>query len=107
MQAYTAQTLARLTRIMHVRKDNRNTRRTMEYAVYEVFFKDGRRMGSFVNMLATHEEAVALAVRLEGEHEIVGLWTREITEKDEQLWHTVSFDEEGGFKPVGESLRDA
>lgn len=41
--------------------------------------------------------------RLEGEHEVVGLWTREITEDDEHLWDTVAFDEEGGFKPVGEA----
>ena len=73
----------------------------MEYAVYKVSFEDGRRMGSFVNMLATREEAEALVGRLEGEHEIVGLWTREITEEDEHLWDTVVFDEEGGLEPVG------
>jgi len=83
------------------------TRRAMEYAVYEVSFKDGRRMGSFVNMLATREEAEAFAAGLEGEHEIVGLWTREITEEDEHLWDTVAFDEKGSVEPVGETLPNA
>lgn len=75
----------------------------MEYAVYKVFRQDGRRMGSFVNMLASHEEAEAFAAMLEGEHEIVGLWTREISEEDEHLWDTMVFDEGGGFEPVGEA----
>jgi len=75
----------------------------MEYAVYKVFRgKDGRRMGSFVDMLASPEEAEAFARKREGEHEVVGLMTREITEEDEYLWNTVVFDEEGGFEPVGE-----
>jgi hypothetical protein len=77
----------------------------MEYAVYKVFLQDGRRMGAFVNMLATREEAEAFAADLEGEHEIVGLWTREITEEDEHSWDTVAFDEEGGFKPVGKPFQ--
>lgn len=79
----------------------------MEYAVYRVFLKDGRSMGSFVNMLATREEAEAFVGRLEGEHEIVGLWTREISEEDEHLWDTVVFDEEGSVEPVGETLPNA
>jgi hypothetical protein len=75
----------------------------MEYAVYRVFLQNGRRIGSFVNMLASREEAEAYAAGLEGAHEIVGLWTREITEEDEHLWDTVVFDEEGGLKPAGEA----
>lgn len=41
----------------------------MEYAVYKVFFEDGRRMGSFVNMFASRETAEDFAAGLEGEHE--------------------------------------
>ncbi len=75
----------------------------MEYAVYRMFSRDGRRMGSFVNMLATRQEAEAFAAKLEGEHEVVGLWTREIAEEDEHIWDTVAFDGEGGFEPAGEA----
>ena len=71
--------------------------------MYEVFLEDGRRMGSFVNMLPTHEEAEDLVERLEGEHEVVGLWTRDIAEEDEHLWGTVEFDGGGGVRPVGEA----
>jgi hypothetical protein len=39
----------------------------MEYAVYEVFLKDGRRLGSFVNMFSTREEAESFGARCEGE----------------------------------------
>lgn len=74
----------------------------MEWAVYRVFWgEDGRRMGSFVNMLASREEAEEYARRRDGECEVVGLWTREIAEEDAYLWDTVVFDEEGGFTPVG------
>ncbi len=76
----------------------------MEYAVYEVFLKDGRRLGSFVNMLSTREEAEAFAARLDGDYEIVGLWTREITEEEEHLWNTIAFDDKGGLEPVGEAV---
>ena len=79
----------------------------MEYAVYKIFFNDGRRSGSFVNMLATRAEAEAFAAGLEGEHEVVALWTREITEEDEHLWETVVFDEEGSVAPLGDTLPDA
>jgi hypothetical protein len=75
----------------------------MEYAVYKVFFENSRKMGSFVNMLASREEAEAFATSLEGEHQVVGIWTREIAEEDEHLWNTITFDEEGGFQPVGEA----
>lgn len=71
--------------------------------MYKVFSHHGRRIGSFVNMLASREEAEAYAAGLEGEHVVVGLWTREITEEDEHLWDTVAFDETGGFHPVGEA----
>lgn len=75
---------------------------SVEWAVYRIFrSEDGRRMGSFVNMLASREEAEAYADKLEGEHEVVGLWTREIAEEDDHLWDTVVFDEEGGLAPVG------
>ena len=74
----------------------------MEWAVYRIFRGgDGRRMGSFVNMLASRDEAEAYTDKLEGEHEVVGLWTREIAEENAGLWDTVAFDEEGGFVPVG------
>ena len=74
----------------------------MEWAVYRVFRSEaGRKMGSFVNMYAGREEAEAFARGRDGEHEIVGLWTREITEEDAHLWDVVVFDEEGGFAPVG------
>lgn len=74
----------------------------MEWAVYKIFLsEDGRRMGSFVNMLASRAEAEAFASGREGEHEVVGLWTREIAEEDGNLWDTVVFDEEGGFVPAG------
>ena len=79
----------------------------MEYAVYKIFTEGGRRMGSFVNMLATREEAEAFAGGLEGEHEVVGLWTREIDEEEEHLLDTVVFDGEGGFRPIGEARPDA
>ena len=79
----------------------------MEYAVYRIFIRDGRRMGSFVNMLATRQEAEAFAAELEGEHEVVGLWTREIDEEDEHIWDTVAFDGEGGFEPAGEAPPEA
>ena len=64
-------------------------------------------MGSFVNMLPTREEAEAFAARLEGEHEVVSLWTREITEEEEYLWDTVAFEEGGGVDPVGQAPSDA
>ena len=74
----------------------------MEWAVYRIFWsEDGRRMGSFVDMLASCEEAEAFTQGRDGEHEIVGLWTREITEEDSHLWDVVAFDDEGGFAPVG------
>ena len=73
----------------------------MEYAVYKVFVEDGRKKGCFVNMLASRQEAEAFAQRQQGEHEIVALWTREITEEDEHLWNTILFDEKGGPQPVG------
>ena len=73
----------------------------MEYAVYKVFVEDGRKKGSFVNMLATRQEAEIFAQRQQGEHEIVTLWTREISEEDEHLWNIVLFDEEGSLQPVG------
>lgn len=74
----------------------------MEFAVYEVFRDgDGRRMGSFVNMLASGEEAARFVQERPGEHEIVELWTREIAEEDEHLWDTVVFEEGGGVEPVG------
>lgn len=79
----------------------------MEYAVYRVFLEDRRRMGSFVNMFPTREEAEAFAARLEGEHEVVSLWTREITEEDEYNWDTVAFYEGGVVEPVGEAPADA
>lgn len=76
----------------------------MEWAVYRVFrSEDGRRMGSFVDMLSSREEAEAFAEGLEGEHEVVGLWTREIAEEDGNLWDTVVFDEEGGLAPAGKA----
>ena len=79
----------------------------MEHAVYRIFSRGGRRMGSFVNMLATRQEAVAFASELEGEHEVVALWTREIDEEDEHIWDTVVFDGEGGFEPAGEASPEA
>jgi hypothetical protein len=76
----------------------------MEFAVYRVFQdEDGRRMGSFVNMLASREEAEAYARGRDGEHEVVGLWTREISEEDGDLWDTVVFNEDGDVEPVGGS----
>ncbi len=76
----------------------------MVWAVYGVFrSKDGRRMGSFVNMFASREEAETFARGRDGEHEVVGLWTREIAEEDAHLWDTVVFDEEGGFAPAAKS----
>lgn len=73
----------------------------MEWAVYKVFrSEDDRRMGEFVNMLASREDAEAYSRGCDGEHEVVGLWTREISEDDSHLWDTVVFDEEGGFAPV-------
>lgn len=75
---------------------------SVEWAVYRIFRSgDGHKMGSFVNMLASREEAETYAGKLEGEHEVVGLWTREITEEDANLWDTVVFDEVGGLAPVG------
>lgn len=75
----------------------------MEYAVYKVFWgENGRRMGSFVNMFASYEEAQTSARERDGEYEVVGLMTREITEEDEHMWNTIIFDEKDGFEPVGE-----
>ena len=55
--------------------------------MYRIFQdEDGRRMGSFVDMLASREEAEIFAEGREGEHEVVGLWTREISEEDGDLW---------------------
>lgn len=74
----------------------------MEWAVYRSFLDDnGRKMGSFVNMLPSREEAEAFAEGLEGDHEIVGLWTREIAEEDGPLWDTILFEEGGSVTPVG------
>jgi hypothetical protein len=64
-------------------------------------------MGSFVNMLATRQEAGAFTSKLEGEHEVVGLWTREIAEEDEHIRDTVAFDGQGGFEPSGEAPPEA
>lgn len=73
----------------------------MEFAVYRVFEgEDGRRMGSFVNMLASREEAEAYARQTEGEHEVVALWTRDVSEEDGDLWEIVVFEEDGA-EPVG------
>lgn len=72
----------------------------MEFAIYRLYEQGGRRMGKFVDMLATREEAEAFADKLEGEHEIVELWTREITEEDGDLWETVEFREGGVVEPV-------
>lgn len=73
----------------------------MEWAVYRVYLDDdGRKIGSFVDMLPSREEAEAFSEELEGEHEVAGLWTREIAEEDGYLWDTVVFDEVGGFAPV-------
>lgn len=75
----------------------------MEHAVYKVFRgEDGRRKGSFVDMLPSREEAEAFASKRDGKHEVVGLWTREISEEDEHLWDTIVFNDGGGFEPVGE-----
>lgn len=74
----------------------------MEHAVYRVFQdQNGRRMGSLVDMFASREDAEACVRRLNGEHDIVPLWTREIQEEDEHLWGTVAFDGHGGAEPVG------
>lgn len=73
----------------------------MEYAVYRVFSdEDGRRMGSFVNMFASRAEAEVFARGRDSEHEVVALWTREISEEDDHLWDTVTFDESGGVEPA-------
>lgn len=77
----------------------------MEYAVYRVFLKDGWRTGTFVNMLASREEAEAFVEKHEGEHRVVGLWTREITPDDEDSWDTVAFSEGGSVEPVGQPRR--
>ena len=53
-------------------------------------------------MFASREEAEKLAERLEGEHEVVGLRTREITEDDD--FGTVVFAEDGTVEP-GEAGR--
>ena len=74
----------------------------MEWAVYRIFrSEDDRKMGDFVNMFASREEAEAFMRSCDGEHEVVGLWTREIAEEDADLWEVVVFDEEGGLLPVG------
>lgn len=76
----------------------------MEFAVYRVFQdEDRRRMGSFVNMLSSREEAEDYARELDGEHEVVELWTRDISEEDGDLWDTVVFNKDGGVEPVGGS----
>lgn len=73
----------------------------MEFAVYRISRSgDGIKKGSFVDMLASREEAEAFAREREGEHEVVGLWTRDISEEDGDLWSTVVFDEEGRVEPV-------
>jgi hypothetical protein len=69
------------------------------------FLKEGRRLGSFVNLFSTREEAERFGARLEEEYEILGLWTRKISEEDEHPWETVAFDDEGGFEPGGKTLR--
>lgn len=76
----------------------------MEWAVYSISWgEDDRKMGSFVNMFASREEADAFAQGRDGEHELVGLWTREISEEEEDLWGTVLFGEDGVVQPIGSS----
>lgn len=78
----------------------------MEYAVYRIYHDaDGRKMGSYVNMLASREEAEELAESLPGEHEVVGLWTREISEAESGMWDTVVFSD-GGVEPVAGTGRE-
>lgn len=73
----------------------------MEFAVYRVYFDgDGRKMGAFVYVLASRMEAEARAQNLDGEHEVVGLYTREISEEDSDRWGTVVFLEDGDVRPV-------
>lgn len=82
-----------------------STGANVEWAIYRIFIgEDGRRMGSFVNMFASQDEAEASVRKRDGEHEVVGLMTREISEEDEHLWNTVVFTSEArdGIEPVGE-----
>lgn len=70
----------------------------MEFAVYRIFYDaDGRKLGAFVNMFSSHEKAEELMERLEGEHQIVELWTRELGEEDD--YSTVVFGEAGVVAP--------
>jgi hypothetical protein len=55
----------------------------MEHVVYRLFYEADRNMGSFVDMLPSCEETKAFVTRHESEHEVVSLWTYEITEEDE------------------------
>lgn len=72
----------------------------MEYAVYRIFRDErGRKMGTFVNMLSSRGEAEELAGRLEGEHEVVELRTREIGEDDD--YSTVLFSDESDVAALG------
>ena len=73
----------------------------MEFVVYAIYFDDNcRRMGSFITMMASREEAEEYARELGGEHEVVGLWTRELAEDDG--YETVVFEEDGSVRPTGE-----
>ena len=45
----------------------------MEFAVYRIFRRGGRKLGSFVTMRASREEAEQLANKLKGEHEVADL----------------------------------
>ena len=75
----------------------------MEFAVYRIFRRNGRKLGTFINMFASREEAEDLSERLAGEHRVVELRTREIGEEDD--YSTVLFSDESDVAAFGDRKR--